>query len=199
MKPGEVGGKRFSVIGGARSGVAVARLLKQQGAVVFVSDRAAAEKMEQVGKELAALGIPFEFGINSPRVLDAGTLVLSPGVPSDMPLVKQALDRGMPVLSEIEVASWFCPAPIVAITGTNGKTTTTALAGRMFADARYPNIVAGNIGNAFSRSVHELTSGSVAILEISSFQLDHIQSFKPKMSVWLNVAGRQGLSRLRPQ
>lgn len=187
MKPGEVGGKRFSVIGGARSGVAVARLLKQHGAVVFVSDRAAAEKMEQVGKELTAVGIPFEFGINSPRVLDAGALVLSPGVPSDMPLVTQALDRGMPVLSEIEVASWFCPAPIVAITGTNGKTTTTALAGRMFADARYPNIVAGNIGNAFSRSVHELTSGSVAILEISSFQLDHIQSFKPKISVWLNV------------
>ena len=187
MKTGELGGKRFSIIGAARSGIAVAGLLSGQGAQVFVSDKAPPAKMEKVAAELTGKGIAHEFGSNSARVLDADVVVLSPGVPSDMPLVAGALDRGIPVVSEIEVASWFCPAPIVAITGTNGKTTTTALTGRMFGDARYPNIVAGNIGNAFSQSVRELTGDAVAILEISSFQLDHIRTFRPKVAVWLNV------------
>ncbi len=187
MKAEDVKGKRFSVIGGARSGVAVAKLLGAHGAKVFLSDKSPAEKMQQVSAELRIAGIPHEFGDNTERVLDADVIVLSPGVPSDMPLVKEALAKGRTVVSEVEAASWFCPSPIVAITGTNGKTTTTTLVGRMFDDTKRQSIVAGNIGTAFSQLVDQLTPAGVAVLEISSFQLDHIQTFKPKVSVWLNI------------
>jgi UDP-N-acetylmuramoylalanine--D-glutamate ligase len=185
--PGDVKGKRFSVLGGARSGLAVARLLARHGAQVFLSDSAPPEKMEKAKRELELLGIPAEFGENSARVLDADVLVLSPGVPSAAPIVREALARGRTVVSEVEAASWFCPVPVVAVTGTNGKTTTTALLGRMFADARRPSVVGGNIGTAFSQIIEELTPDGIALLEISSFQLDHILSFRPRVSVLLNI------------
>ena len=187
MNAREVTGKRFSVIGGARSGVAVAKLLKARGAKVFLSDKAPPEKMQDVIRVLDDEGIEHEFGGNTEKVLEGDVVVLSPGVPSDVPLVKAAMKKGRHVVSEVEVASWFCPAPIVAITGTNGKTTTTALTGRMFEDARHPHVVAGNIGTAFSQVVDQIGSDGAAILEISSFQLDHIETFRPKVSVWLNV------------
>ncbi len=187
MRREEVKGKRFSVLGGARSGLAVAELLARNGARVFVSDRAPLAAMEQAKRELDALGIPAEFGENSARVLDADVVVLSPGVPSSAPLVREAGDRGLSVVSEVEVASWFCPAPVLAVTGTNGKTTTTALLGRMFTDAKRPCAVGGNIGTAFSQVVGTLTPEGTAILEISSFQLDHIVSFRPRVSVILNI------------
>ena len=186
-KAAEVRGKKFSVIGAARSGVAVAKLLKSHGATVFVSDKAPVEKMSNAIEGLAGSLIDYEFGGNTERILDTDVVVLSPGVPSTLPLVKEAARQGKAVVSEVEVASWFCPSPIVAITGTNGKTTTTTLAGRMFDDAKRPGIVGGNIGTAFSQLVDQLTPEGVAILEISSFQLDHIQTFKPNISVWLNV------------
>lgn len=187
MKSGEVKGKRFSIIGGARSGVAVAKLLRAHGGVVFLSDKAAAEKMQEAVAALKAESIEFEFGGNTERVLSADVVVLSPGVPSDMPLVKESLGRGIKVVSEVEVASWFCAAPIVAVTGTNGKTTTTTLIGRMFEDAKRPCVVAGNIGTAFSQLADQVGSDGAAILEISSFQLDHIDTFEPRVAVWLNV------------
>lgn len=183
----EVKGKRFSVIGGARSGIAVAKLINLHGGIAFVSDKVTGEKMKRAAAELDLAGIRYEFGANTERVLDTDVVVLSPGVPSDVPLVKQSLAKGLCVVSEVEVASWFCLAPIVAITGTNGKTTTTALTGRMFEDAKYPCIVAGNIGMAFSQQVDQIGSDGAAVLEISSFQLDHIQTFRPRVAVWLNV------------
>jgi UDP-N-acetylmuramoylalanine--D-glutamate ligase len=178
---------RFSIIGGARSGVAVARLLKRHGAEVFLSETAPAEKMQQTIAELERIHVPWEFGGNTPRILEADVVVLSPGVPSDAPVVKGAQLKGLTIVSEVEVASWFCRAPIVAITGTNGKTTTTTLAGRIFDEAMSPAIVAGNIGVAFSQVIDDLTEHSTAILEISSFQLDHIESFRPHVSVLLNI------------
>ncbi len=180
-------GIRVTVLGAARSGRAVARLLKGEGAVVFVSDAAPEENMQAAAAELEAMDIPHEFGEHSGKVLDADFLVLSPGVPTAAPPVQQALARNMRVVSELEVASWFCPGPIVAISGTNGKTTTTTLAGRMFEDAKKPAIVAGNIGTAFSQVVAELTEKTTTILEVSSFQLDHIERFKPQIAVLLNI------------
>jgi UDP-N-acetylmuramoylalanine--D-glutamate ligase len=143
--------------------------------------------MQQAIVEMRAEGIEYEFGGNTDKVLNADVVVLSPGVPSDMPLVKKALAKGRSVVSEVEVASWFCRAPIVAITGTNGKTTTTALTGRIFQDAKQPCVVGGNIGTAFSQVVDQVGSDGTVILEISSFQLDHIKTFRPKVAVWLNV------------
>jgi UDP-N-acetylmuramoylalanine--D-glutamate ligase len=183
----EVRGKKFSIIGAARSGRAVAALLSRHGAQTFVSDAGAAENMREAGRALDALGVQYEFGEHSTRALDADIIVLSPGVPSNAPIVKVAEVRGIRVVSEVEVASWFCPAPVVGVTGTNGKTTTTTLTGRIFSDAKVKSSVGGNIGTAFSEIVEELTQDSVAILEISSFQLDYIDRFRPKVSMLLNI------------
>jgi UDP-N-acetylmuramoylalanine--D-glutamate ligase len=165
----------------------VAGLLKAHGAEVFLSDRAPAETMAHAKAELDTLEVPAEFGENTRRVLDADVVVLSPGVPSGVPIVREALALEMAVVSEVEVASWFCAAPIVAITGTNGKTTTTVLLGRIFEDAKRPAVVAGNIGTAFSQVVAGMAGGTTAILEISSFQLDHIGTFRPSVAVLLNI------------
>ncbi len=181
------GGSRYSVLGGARSGLAVARLLAGHGAKVFLSDSAPAGKMREAAAVLDAAGVTYEFGVNSHRVLEADTVVVSPGIPSDAPLLREAAGKGIGVVSELEVAGWFCPAPVVAITGTNGKTTTTVLTGRMFSDARMPSAVAGNIGTAFSDVVGTLDAGSVAVIEVSSFQLDYIRSFRPKVAAILNI------------
>ena len=178
---------RFSVIGAARSGIAVARLLAGAGARVFVSDAAPAATM---GAALAALEqarIPCEFGGHTQQAIDADVLVLSPGVPSNAPIVRQATDRGLTVVSELETASWFNRGTLVAITGTNGKTTTTTLAGRMFEDDHHPCVVAGNIGTAFSEVVSSVGPDVAAILEVSSFQLDHVQTFRPRVAVILNI------------
>ena len=179
--------QKISVIGAARSGIGVSRLLAQSGARVFVSDRGDAAKLGKSISELQKENIPFEAGSHSERVFDCSLMVLSPGVPSDTPVVLEAKKRGIDVVSELEAASWFCKAPIVAITGSNGKTTTTTLLGRIFSDAKKKHAVAGNIGEAFSNIVLALAETDVAVLEVSSFQLDAIESFHPKVSVILNI------------
>ncbi|MBX2990755.1 MAG: UDP-N-acetylmuramoyl-L-alanine--D-glutamate ligase [Bacteroidetes bacterium] len=183
----EFRGTTFSVIGGARSGIAVAKLLKAHGAAVLLSDKVPLETMQQAAAELDRLNIPYEFGGNSEEVLRADVLVVSPGVPEDAPIVKAARAKGKAVVGEIEVASLVCKGPIVAITGTNGKTTTTALVGRIFEDAKRPSVVAGNIGLAFSQLVEQITEQHTAILEVSSFQLDTIKTFRPRVSALLNI------------
>jgi UDP-N-acetylmuramoylalanine--D-glutamate ligase len=181
----DVEGKRVTVIGAARSGVAVARLLVEHGASVFVSD--SGEAGDDVRKTLDEAVVEYEFGAHSARALEADMIAISPGVPSEVEPVQHALEQGIPVCSEVEIASWFCPAPIVAITGTNGKTTTTALAGYVFESSGRPTLVAGNIGQAFSEQVRTATADHVVVLEVSSFQLDHVEHFRPRVSVILNI------------
>ena len=183
----DVAGKHITVIGAARSGVAVAQLLKESGAIVFVSDSGAAEKLNTQIANLTSLEIEYEVGGHTDRVLESEMIVISPGVPSNIAVIQEAHRRGIPVLSELELASRFCPAPIIAVTGTNGKTTTTTLIGRMLHDAKKKHIVAGNIGTAFSSVVKELDERSVAVLEVSSFQLDNIETFHPNVSMILNI------------
>jgi UDP-N-acetylmuramoylalanine--D-glutamate ligase len=187
VPPSDVRGKRVSVIGAARSGIAVARLLAAHGALVFVSDSAPARSMGVAAEALAAGGIAHELGGHSERALAADLMVLSPGVPSDAPPVRAARERGVRVVGELEAASWFCPGPVVAITGTNGKTTTTTLVGRMLSDARMAALVGGNIGTAFAQIVSEATAQTRVVLEVSSFQLDHVETFRPRVAVLLNV------------
>jgi UDP-N-acetylmuramoylalanine--D-glutamate ligase len=179
--------KKVSVVGAARSGVAVAMLLKSQGAVVYVSDSAAADKLQASLPTLQAEKINYEVGGHSDRVYECELMVISPGVPSNAPVVLEAQKRKIKVVSELEVGSWFCRAPIVAITGSNGKTTTTTLTGRILSNAAKKHVVAGNIGTAFSSVVLELVETDVAVLEVSSFQLDHCEEFSPKISVLLNI------------
>jgi UDP-N-acetylmuramoylalanine--D-glutamate ligase len=178
---------RCSVLGAARSGIAVAKLLRSKGAAVFVSDQRPLEQLDEEALSLRSLGIGLEGGGHSDRVLECSLMVLSPGVPGDIPFVQEAGRRGIRVLSELEVASWFCRSPIVAVTGSNGKTTTTTLIGRILGDAKKKHVVAGNIGTAFSSVVLDMAEEDIVVLEVSSFQLDHCESFRPKVSVILNV------------
>lgn len=178
---------RCSVLGAARSGIAVAKLLREKGAAVFVSDQRPLDQLDEEALSLRSLGIELEGGGHSDRVLDCSLLVLSPGVPGDIPFVQEAGRRGIRVLSELEVASWFCRSPIVAVTGSNGKTTTTTLIGRILGDAKKKHVVAGNIGTAFSAVVLDMAEEDIVVLEVSSFQLDHCETFRPKVSVILNV------------
>lgn len=187
MKQPVVRGKRFSVIGGGRSGLAVARLLKEKGGVVFLSEHSGENRKTAERTALDLLGIETEFGGHTRRVLEADTVVLSPGVPATIPVVAEAVRNGIPVVSEIEVAGWFCPAPVIAVTGTNGKTTTATLIGKILTDAGRRVRVGGNIGVAFSEIVEGLDAGGVAVVEVSSFQLDTIQTFRPDVSVILNI------------
>jgi UDP-N-acetylmuramoylalanine--D-glutamate ligase len=187
MNGQDIRNKKVTVLGAARSGLAAAKLLQRQGAHVFVSDKESAEKLKVALPSLQSAGIPFEVGGHTDRVYDCSLMVISPGVPSSAPAVVEAQKRGINVVSEMELASWFCKAPILAVTGSNGKTTTTTLLGRIFEYAKRKCVVAGNIGTAFSNYVLDLDQESIAILEVSSFQLDHIQSFHPKTAVILNI------------
>ncbi len=183
----ELVNKKISVIGAERSGVAVAQLLRSKKAQVFVSDFGNSETTQQHCAELRAAGIECEFGGHSEKVYDCSLMVISPGVPTNAPVVLEAHKRGINIVAEIEVASWFCQGPIIAITGSNGKTTTTTLLGRILSDAKKKHVVAGNIGTAFSSLVLDVDPETVVVLEVSSFQLDFIDSFKPKIALILNI------------
>ena len=190
MTPDEVRTKRATVVGGARSGRAVAGLLAETGGEVFLTEQGAPP--DGTAAALDEAGVDYEFGGHTVKALDADYFVLSPGVPTQANIVQQALRAGIDVYSEIEAASWFCEAPIVAITGTNGKTTTTSLTGHVFrnAVAGTPGrqaIVAGNIGYPFSDYVLDAEPTDVVVLEVSSFQLDHVDTFHPRVSVLLNI------------
>ncbi len=185
---GNVKGKKVTVLGAARSGLAAARLLKNKGALVFVSDLAAADQKAEARQFLEKEQIDHEFGKHSQRVFEADFCVLSPGVPVASAVVQQLLEKKVPVVSEIEVAYWFFKGKLIAVTGSNGKTTTTTLIGEML-KRRYPQaIVAGNIGQAFSDFVEQSREDSWAVVEVSSFQLETIDRFHPDQVVLLNFA-----------
>ena len=183
----ELQNKKISVIGAERSGVAVATLLDSQKAKVFVSDFGTSESTQQHITELRAANIECEFGGHSERVYDCSLMVISPGVPTNAPIVIEAQKRGIKIVAEIEAASWFCKGSIIAITGSNGKTTTTTLLGRIFSDAKKKHVVAGNIGTAFSSIVLDVDQETIVVLEVSSFQLDFIDTFRPSVAVILNI------------
>jgi UDP-N-acetylmuramoylalanine--D-glutamate ligase len=187
MDIAQIKNKKVSIIGAARSGVSAAQLLKLRGASVFVSDTANPESLKSQTAVLQSEKIEFESGGHSARIYDCDLMVISPGVPSNAPVILEAQKRGIKIVSELEIGSWFCSSPIVAITGSNGKTTTTTLIGRILGDAKKKHVVAGNIGTAFSSVVLELAETDVVVLEVSSFQLDHIESFQPKISIILNI------------
>ena len=178
---------KVTVVGAARSGIGAAMLLQRQGASVFVTDRGQGEAVSSAVMQLREAEIPFETGSHTERAYACSLMVISPGVPSDAPIVCQALAQGIRVVSEVELGSWFCRSPIVAVTGSNGKTTTTTLTGRVLGDAAKEHCVAGNIGTAFSGVVLDLDPSAVAVLEVSSFQLDHIETFRPSIAVLLNI------------
>jgi UDP-N-acetylmuramoylalanine--D-glutamate ligase len=184
----DLNNKRVLVVGLGKSGVASALFLQARGARVTVSD---AKPQDQLGHEIPVLldhGIAVETGGHGERTFRGQDLiVVSPGVPVDSGPLVQARALGESVIGEIELASRFLPKNIVAITGSNGKTTTTALAGEIIAAGGFPALVGGNIGTPAISLVERATAETVVVLEVSSFQLETIQTFRPKISVLLNI------------
>ena len=184
----ELNNKRVLVVGLGKSGVASALFLRSRGAQVTVSD---SKPQEQLSEEIPILldhGIIIETGGHGERTFHGQDLiVVSPGVPADSPPLVQARALGEPVIGEIELAAQFLPKSIVAITGSNGKTTTTTLTGEIITAGGYPTRVGGNIGTPAISLVDAARPDSVIVLEVSSFQLETIQTFRPKVAVVLNV------------
>ena len=183
----EVEGKKVSVIGAARSGIGAGKLIKKLGGVPFVSDFGQKEKLEESLNQLEQENIKYEFGGHSDNVYNSDLMIISPGVPNDSAVIQNASKKGIKLISEIELAYHYCKGKIIAITGTNGKTTTTSLCGHVFNTCGYKTHVAGNIGVAFSEIVLDVKEGEFVSLEVSSFQLDLIEKFKPAAALILNI------------
>jgi UDP-N-acetylmuramoylalanine--D-glutamate ligase len=180
--------KRVLVVGLGKSGVASALFLKAHGARVTVSDTKPEAELREDIPTLLDHGIAVETGGHGERTFRGQDLiVVSPGVPVDAPPLVQARALGETVIGEIELAAQFLRGPIVAITGSNGKTTTTTLAGEIIAAGGYPTVVGGNIGTPAISLVEHATPVTITVLEVSSFQLETIQTFRPKVAVILNV------------
>src|SRR6266852_9159246 len=184
----ELNGKRVLVVGLGRSGVASALFLKSRGARVTVSD---AKSEDQLRKEIPALldhGIAVETGGHGERTFkNQDLIVVSPGVPVDAEPISQARALGQDILGEIELAAEFLQGQIVAITGSNGKTTATTLTGEILSAGGLKTLVGGNIGTPAISLVPQATPETVTVLEVSSFQLETIRHFRPKIAVVLNV------------
>ncbi len=184
--------RKVTVIGAARSGVAAARLLGELGAKVFLSDRDPDAKKNEEVAELQKHGVEFEFGVHSNRTLETDLMLVSPGVPQNSEPVVTAIGKGIPVISEVELACWYTELPIVAVTGTNGKTTTATVLANMVREGGYVPFLAGNVGIPFTETVYKILGkepkNGIHVLEISSFQMEHIHLFRPKIAVLLNLS-----------
>ena len=184
----DVKNKKILVCGTARSGVAAAKLLNRRGAAVTLQDLKPAEKLDVSLSSLETDGIRLHLGHNPDDIITAFDLVIiSPGIPMELPFVEKAKNAGVPIIGEIELAYAFCPCPITAVTGTNGKTTTTALIGAIMKAYRPHTAVVGNIGEPFTEHVEALNADDWVVTEISSFQLESTFLFRPKISLVLNI------------
>ncbi len=176
------------VIGLGRSGRASVEVLRSRVASIAATDEGSPESLHEALGELRAANVPFVAPDALAETLARTTVaVLSPGIPLNGSLVRRVQAARIPVFSEVEVAYRICKAPIVAVTGTKGKTTTTALVGALFAAAGHTVRVGGNIGNALIRETARAAASDWVIAEVSSFQLEAIRSFKPRISLINNI------------
>jgi UDP-N-acetylmuramoylalanine--D-glutamate ligase len=184
----ELRGKRVLVVGLARTGVATALFCAARGAMVTATD---ARTEGEIGVEIAKLreaGVTAEFGGHQEKTFLAQDLIIpSPGVPADAPLLRSARGKGITVWSEIELAYRFLKGKLIGITGSNGKTTTTTLVEHILKSAGFSTILAGNIGTPLIGSVEGSRDNTVTVAELSSFQLELIETFRPNIGVFLNL------------
>lgn len=184
----ELQNKRVLVVGLGKSGVAAALFMKARGARVTVSDAKTQDELKKEIPQLLDEGIAVETGGHGERTFqNQDLIVVSPGVPLDAPPLLQARALGEKIIGEIELAAQFFPGRIVAITGSNGKTTTTTLAGEVILNGGFPTVVGGNIGKPAISLVEEASDDTIAVLEVSSFQLETIATFRPHIAVVLNI------------
>ena len=181
--------KKVLVVGLGISGLAVAQFLKKRDAVVTITDMAGEERLSDFAEKIRAMGIELESGGHRLKTFEqAELIVISPGVPHTIKPVKKALQNGIPVIGEIELASRFIEEPVIAVTGTNGKTTTTRLLAAMLEHSGLKVFVAGNIGNPLIEYPDMPEKAETIVVEISSFQLDTIDRFRPDIGILLNIA-----------
>ena len=183
---------RVCIFGAARSGVGAMHLLRHHNVEVVLVDERPAMEFRSLIRRLRRLYVTPFFGkpVAKESLRGCQAIIVSPGIPLTHAFVQEAMNRGLPVISEVELASYFATAPIVAITGTNGKTTTTTLLGQMVADSGLNAVVSGNIGRAFSDGVlSSMQEGrnTILVTEVSSFQLESIEEFHPHVATILNI------------
>jgi UDP-N-acetylmuramoylalanine--D-glutamate ligase len=187
--------KRIVVVGMAATGMAAAEFLAQRGAAVEVSEQKTEAELGTIPQRLRTLGVKLELGKHTPQTFLKGDLiVLSPGVDPAIPPLAAAREQGIPIVSEVELASWFLAPPMIAVTGTNGKSTTTALIGHILSAWGKRAFVGGNIGTPLTEYLLRGEEAHYIVAEISSFQLEGIASFRPWIALLLNL-GEDHLDR----
>lgn len=180
--------KNVLILGAGISGLGAAHVLLRHGAHVVISDLKDQIQNNKEKEELIGLGAEFCFGAQSESLLDGmDAVVVSPVIPAENVVIQGAMKRHIPVLSEVELAYRVTKAPILAITGTNGKTTTTTLLGSMLSHSGRPFALAGNLGISLSREAELVEENGLIAAEVSSFQLEFITRFRPKAAVILNI------------
>lgn len=181
--------RRVTVVGLARSGMSAAFLLRDLGAEVYATDSGNSDDLMKNEELLKSKNIKVEIGEHTrPFIKDKDLIVISPGVAENSPAVIWANEEGIPIISEIELGYLCCDAPIIAITGTNGKSTVTTLIGEILKKDGKDVVVCGNLGNPFCGEIPRIKSDSIVVLEVSSFQLERIKDFRPYVSVLLNIS-----------
>jgi UDP-N-acetylmuramoylalanine--D-glutamate ligase len=179
-------GKRVTIIGAAREGTALARFLCEQGAIVTLSDVRSEEALQSYLAAIKGLPVHLALGGHPESILEADVVFVSPGVPPDIPILQEARRRGIPLSSETRLFFRLCPTPIIAITGSSGKTTTTALTGEMLKAAGFRTFVGGNIGQPLIGHLKQIQTGDKVVMELSSFQLEMLGA-SPHIAAVLNV------------
>lgn len=177
---------RVSIIGAARSGLAAAEYFIGKGSKVFISDSCEKQKLEKILTDKGFANVNHEAGGHSDRVLDCDVIILSPGVSSDIPVLLRAKERGIPVWSEMELGFRASNATFLAVTGSTGKSTTVSLLGEALNEGGKKAVVAGNIGIPVISIVPQLQENSFVVAEVSSFQLENIEKFRPVGAAVLN-------------
>ena len=184
----QLNGKHVLVVGLARTGVATALFCATRGAKVTATDIRGASQLGDSMEQLRGAGVRLEFGEQTDNLLQGQDLVVpSPGVAADTPLLLRARELRIPVWSEIELAGRFLRGRLIGITGSNGKTTTTSLIEHILRTAGFPTVLAGNIGTPLIAQVEKTTEETITVAELSSFQLELIESFRPNIAVFLNL------------
>ena len=186
--PFELRGKRVLVVGLARTGVSTAQFCVTRGARVTATDARAENEIGEAIKSLRAAGVGLEFGGHIERTfLEQDLVIPSPGVPADAPWLQAARAKGVTIWSEIELADRYLKGRMIGITGSNGKTTTTSLIAHILKAAGIPTILAGNIGTPLISQVEQTNDKTITVVELSSFQLELIDTFRADISVFLNL------------
>ena len=187
-----IAGKKIIILGMKKSGYSAALLAFKFGANIFISDNNKDKIICQNYEKLKKAGIQCEINGHTDKIYDSDLWIVSPGIPKDANVIKKAKKLKIPIISEIEFASRFAKHPIIAVTGSNGKSTTVNMINEMLITNEWKPILAGNIGNPFSKSVLDLLNGdlegNIFVLELSSFQLEFIDQFHPFISIYLNIS-----------